>query len=102
MIADRDKYRAFLEERASGAEALVSQIGRPWLRKLVDETRKRIEERQLTRYREHLALPEGPEGSWWYYAGTDRTCEMLERVGYTVVDTDAGCDPKSPIIHFTR
>lgn len=38
----------------------------------------------------------------WHDAGTERTCEMLERIGYRIVDRDVGTIPRDPIIHFTK
>jgi hypothetical protein len=102
MVADYAKYRRFIAERPSVAPALTSQIGRRWLKWLLVRTAHRVEDRQLEPYRRHIDAPEGPEGSWWYDAGTDRTVEMLERLGYSIVEADVGIDPRSPIIHFVR
>jgi Methyltransferase domain len=102
MVADYAKYRRFIAERPSVAPALTSQIGRPWLRRAVERVTNHVEDRQLEKYRRHIELPEGPEGSWWYDAGTERTVAMLERVGYRVLDPDVEVDPRSPIVHFVR
>ena len=102
MVADYAKYARFIEEHASVAPALESQIGRRWLRKLISRVARQVEDRQLEKYRAHIEEPEGPEGSWWYDAGTERTAEMLTRLGYRVVEADVGADPRSPIIHFVR
>ncbi len=102
MVADYEKYRRFIEERPSVAPALVSQIGRPWLRRLISRVASQVEERQLDKYRAHIAAPEGPDGSWWYDAGTSRTVAMLKDIGYRVIEPDVGVDPRSPIVHFVR
>lgn len=101
MVADYAKYRRFITERRSVAPELTSRIGRRWLRALVERVVRRVEDRHLEPYRRHIEAPEGPAGSWWYDAGTERTAAMLERLGYRVVDSDVGIDPRSPIIHFT-
>jgi hypothetical protein len=43
---------------------------------------------------------EGP--GKWYAAGGARTCEMLQSVGYEIVDPDVGTNLRDPIIHFRR
>jgi hypothetical protein len=102
MVADYEKYRRFISERPSVAPALTSQVGRPWLHRLLARVARQIEDRELERYRRHIDLPEGPEGSWWYDAGMERTVAMLEGIGFRVVEADVGVDPRSPIVHFVR
>jgi Methyltransferase domain len=102
MVADYAKYKRFIAARPSVSPALTSQVGRPWLRRLLQSLIDHVELRELDRYRRHIELPEGPEGSWWYDAGTERTAAMLEGTGYRVVELDVGIDPRSPIIHFVR
>ena len=100
MVADFGKYRRFLDSPKSVADALVAEIGRPWVRRLVERVARHVEARRLERYRRHIELPQGPAGSWWYDAGAERTAEMLEALGYLVLETDVAVDPRSPIIHF--
>ena len=38
----------------------------------------------------------------WYHAGIERTCSMLENVGYQIIDPDVGTCLRDPIIHFTK
>jgi hypothetical protein len=102
MVADYAKFRRFLEERPSVAPELTSQIGRRPLRRLLERVAGQVEDHQLQRFRDHIAAPEGPGGSWWYDAGTARMSEMLERHGYRVVDAGIFADPRSPILHFVR
>lgn len=104
MVADLDKYRAFVDDRhrRSVAWPFVRLFGRNLYRRVLERQAREIDDRQAARYESFLALPEGPEGNWWYHAGTRRTCEMLEGVGYRVVDPDVGADPRSPIVHFVK
>jgi hypothetical protein len=102
MLADFAKYRHFVDERRSVAPALVGQIGRRWLRVLLERVSRQVEDANLERHRRHIEQPEGPGGNWWYDAGTERTATMLEKLGYRVVDPDVGVDPRSPIVHFVR
>jgi hypothetical protein len=43
-----------------------------------------------------------PAPGRWYNAGTERTCAMLEKHGFKVVDKDVGTLPRDPIIHFVK
>jgi hypothetical protein len=38
----------------------------------------------------------------WYDAGIDRTCTMLEKLGYTIIDQDTGVSHRDPVIHFAK
>lgn len=38
----------------------------------------------------------------WHDAGTERTCRMLEKIGYKIIDSDVGTIPRDPIIHFIK
>jgi phospholipid N-methyltransferase len=38
----------------------------------------------------------------WCHAGIERTCAMLEKTGYRILDPDVGTVPRDPIIHFTK
>jgi len=43
-----------------------------------------------------------PSPGRWFNAGIARTCEMLESVGYQVVDRDVGTNIRDPIIYFRK
>lgn len=43
-----------------------------------------------------------PKSGRWYHAGIERTCSMLQEVGYQVVDSDVGTCLRDPIIHFIK
>jgi hypothetical protein len=104
MVADFDKYRAFVDarHRRSVAWPFVRLFGSRVYRRLLERQATEIDDRQAAKYERHIALPEGPEGSWWYAAGTQRTRDMLESIGYRIVDADVGADPRSPIVHFMK
>ncbi len=42
------------------------------------------------------------QGGRWYHAGIERTCAMLESVGYRILDPDVGTCLRDPIIHFVK
>lgn len=43
-----------------------------------------------------------PKAGRWYHAGVDRTCSMLQEVGYIIIDPDVGTCLRDPIIHFMK
>jgi len=43
-----------------------------------------------------------PRPGRWYNAGTARTCEMLESLGYRVVNQDMQVNHRDPVIHFVK
>jgi len=38
----------------------------------------------------------------WYHAGIDRTCEMLCKFNYDIVEADVNANIRDPIIHFIK
>ncbi len=104
MVADFAKYRAFVDDRhrRSVAWPFVRLFGNRLYRRLLERQAREVYDRLAAKYESFLALPQGPTGNWWYDAGQERTCEMLERVGYRIVDGDVGADPRSPIVHFVK
>ncbi len=46
--------------------------------------------------------PFGEQKGRWHDAGIDRTCEMLEEVGYEIIEKDVGTIPRDPIIYFIK
>ena len=43
-----------------------------------------------------------PAPGRWYHAGVDRTCEMLGRLSYRIIQPDMGVNHRDPVIHFTK
>lgn len=43
-----------------------------------------------------------PRPGRWYHAGIERTCSMLKRFGYHIIDPDVGTCHRDPIIHFIK
>jgi hypothetical protein len=43
-----------------------------------------------------------PRPGRWYDAGIERTCAMLESVGYQVIDPDVGVNHRDPVIYFIK
>jgi hypothetical protein len=49
-----------------------------------------------------LQIPDESMPGRWFDAGIDKTCSMLEEVGYKVIDSDVGTVHRDPIIHFMK
>jgi hypothetical protein len=43
-----------------------------------------------------------PSPGRWYNSGIERTAEMLESCGYTILDKDIGTNLRDPILHFMK
>ena len=43
-----------------------------------------------------------PSPGRWYHAGTDRTCAMLTKLSYRVIQPDMNLNYRDPVIHFTK
>jgi hypothetical protein len=101
MVADYEKYN-----RA------VSSVDRlsPWSRLLPGRRRYAPARAVLRGLEKFVEAPQPvspdvddvPRPGRWYDAGIDRTCELLESVGYTVLDRDMGVSHRDPVIHFQR
>jgi hypothetical protein len=99
LIADKEKYKRLVdqEERFDIWQGLA-----PKRRKLMPVRKifETISFLSKPAFRKHDDFAEGK--GRWHDAGLGRTCEMLETVGYKIVDRDVGTIPRDPIIHFIR
>jgi hypothetical protein len=50
----------------------------------------------------HADGDDDPLARRWYHAGIERTCTMLEKSGYQIIDPDVGTLNRDPIIHFVK
>jgi hypothetical protein len=96
MVGDFEKYNQALGalDRLSVYRALPK----------IAETALKAARRLLGSGPTLKAIPagDGPDPNLWYHASVERTCAMLERLGYRVVQSDVGLCARDPIIHFTR
>ncbi|MFH0909272.1 MAG: class I SAM-dependent methyltransferase [bacterium] len=101
MVADYRKYNAAMEDAAKlniYVRAFPNRsILRP-IRKIVGAFAAR-KARQLIK---PLDEKPAPSPGRWFDAGIERTCEMLEKTGYRIVDADTGVNVRDPVIHFVR
>jgi hypothetical protein len=96
MIADYEKYNAAYANLSiwNALDKAVPPQGKPLVAQL----------KQMMDKVHHISLGEDdvPSPGRWYHAGTRRTCEMLQEVGYEIVDPDVGTNLRDPIIHFRK
>lgn len=101
MVADYAKYNA-------SVRALDTLS--PWTRCL-PRRRKNLPARAFLRALRAFDNPpvplqrdsgEAPSPGRWYDAGTDRTCSMLQDVGFEILDRDMGVSHRDPVIHFIK
>jgi hypothetical protein len=99
MIADYSKYNNAVSNLATYSiyERIVPQ--RVAFRFLF-----RLFEIVFGRIRKPLAADttDAPTPGRWYDAGVERTCSLLERVGYKIIDPDVGVNHRDPVIHFFK
>lgn len=100
MVADKKKYADFLEKTA---EYDVWRNLSPKSKKLAPVKYVFDAFSKIARPTHFLTLDVFNEGQGhWHDAGTERTCEMLEEIGYKVISSDVGTLPRDPIIHFIK
>jgi hypothetical protein len=78
MIADYDKYKSAIINLAN-----ITQEEKNHLFKCLDQINE-------------------PYSGRWHNVGIEKTCSMLEDVGYQVIDPDVGTCLRDPIIHFMK
>jgi hypothetical protein len=99
MVADYDKFNASMRQMDRLSASRVTEIRRRlrvlrtlW-RTMGGDVAQPLKDKS-----EDLAHYPGR----WYHAGIDRTCSMLEQLGYTVVSPDIGVNFRDPVIQFRR
>ncbi|MEW2633708.1 class I SAM-dependent methyltransferase [Streptomyces sp. NPDC048389] len=107
MVADYAKYNSFVENLpqfdvtrtllAKNSGQLKQRLVDVYLLPLQTRARNRAPWRPLNLSEDDVARP-----GRWYNAGGTRTCELLEKLGYEVLDPDMELDYRSPVIHFRK
>ena len=99
LVADKAKYGRFV---ANERQFDIWQGLAPKQRKLtpVRKVFEAISSVKRPAFRKHDDFAEG-QGQW-HDAGVERTCEMLEKLGYKIIEGDVGTIPRDPIIHFVK
>jgi len=99
LVADKDKFQALVDSdlRNNIWKRLAPRRRQMWpVRKVFDAIS--FISRPAFRRTEVFT---GEQGTW-YDAGTDRTCMMLESIGYQIVDPDVETISRDPVIHFVK
>jgi hypothetical protein len=99
LVADKGKYERFVRAEKqfdiwSGLAPKRKQLAPI---RMVFEAISKIKKPAFDKHNDFY----GGQGTW-HDAGIERTCEMLERVGYRVLDPDVSTIPRDPIIHFVK
>ncbi|GGT30204.1 hypothetical protein GCM10010271_37810 [Streptomyces kurssanovii] len=107
MVADYVKYNSFVENqsRFDVTRTLLAKSSGQLKQRLVEAYMLPLQAR--ARYRATWCLQDLSEDDVarpgrWYNAGGARTCELLEKLGYEVLDPDMELDYRSPMIHFRK
>jgi hypothetical protein len=96
LVADYEKFNRTMDnfERFSILRPF------PWPVRMLAAAYRRLKPHPFTRL--PLDGDDRPSPGRWYNAGTERTCEMLEQLGYTVVEPDMQVNHRDPVIHFVK
>lgn len=100
LVADKRKYNEYVAnaERFDIWQGLAPQRKSMTPVKIVFETLSKATKPNFVKID---PFANGEQGQW-YDAGAERTAEMLELVGYKVLDSDVGTVPRDPILHFVK
>ena len=107
LVADYGKYNAAIGDEMPRLN-ILDLVARRMAPKnpLLRWTFRRIIDKIRTAYVPGHPLDvnedEIPRPSRFFHAGVDRTCEMLQGLGYEVLDPDIGASLRDPIIHFQK
>lgn len=99
MVADYDKYNHALSnlDRLS-IWAMMPKERKYWLLK---QALKLFMKRERIAFKDKIE-DQVPRPGRWYHSGIERTCTMLEKTGFQVLDPDVGTCLRDPIIHFMK
>lgn len=107
MVADYTKFNNFVrnESQFDVTRTLLAKNSGKLKRRMVDAYLSPLQKHARKRAGWHLMdLSEDAVArpGRWYDAGGARTCDLLEKLGYEVLDPDMELDYRSPVIHFRR
>lgn len=102
MIADYDKFNNLIENNEKYS---IISILRPknkikrWIWNLQWKITNKYDLPTKRYYKDEDSVPKPGR---WYHAGLDKTCEMLEKIGYKIIEKDIGVIYRDPIIHIIK
>ena len=97
MVADYDK----LNRAMQNMERLSLFRGLPVGLRQAAEFYRRLRPRTALKAK-NPDPNDDPSPGRWYHAGVDRTCEMLQRLSYRIIQPDMEVNHRDPVIHFTK
>lgn len=103
MIADYDKYNMAISNIANYSiwNALLPRYGRfiplRWLFNRIAKMEAHRKQRPISADKDQEPRPRR-----WFHSGIERTCSMLQGIGYEIVDPDVGTILRDPMIHFRK
>ena len=99
MVADYDKYNRALDNPNQYSINIRAAPRRlRWLLKLYVLGQRWRHPTQ----RRNKSEGDHTEPGRWYHAGVSQTCEMLQSIGYKIIDPDVGYNLRDPVIHFIK
>lgn len=102
LVADYEKYNRLVSELEKYSVWIqAAPVGRRYapIRKILKTVIAKMDKRPLPLMPD---VDDDPSPGRWYHAGTDRTCEMLTKHGYQILDKDVGTVMRDPIIYFVK
>ncbi len=101
LVADYEKYNRVVEDWKNNS---IWSAAAPRGRRFAP-ARKLLEWFMRLDHKFSRQLPDAndkPSPGRWYHAGISRTCEMLRKFGYEIIDQDVETLLRDPIIHFCK
>lgn len=112
LVADYEKYNLALEQtnKLSVINAAIDNFALKWsvpfLKQISRLFWKYIKVRSNQKFPAGTTLKmdedNAPTPGRWYHAGLERTCQMLQDIGYRIIDPDVGVVYRDPVIHFAK
>ena len=101
MIADYNKYNSAVSNTELDLWKTLMPNGRRY-RPLTFLFTKMLERKNPVPIILKTDGHDDPVPGRWYDAGIERTCNMLQEIGYEIADPDVGTNLRDPIIHFVK
>lgn len=99
MNADYDKYNACIDNIETLSYWRLFPRKLRWIEKIYSKFSPSMNNlTKLNKNEDNSSIYPGR----WYHHGIENTCEMLENLGYKVLDPDMQVNHRDPVVHFTK
>lgn len=100
MVADYDKYNEAIRRHSEWSilNAIPSRSGK--FLAYLSRTYRKYRKRPV--FLANKNEDDNPRPGRWYHAGTDSTCEMLQKLSYKVIERDMNVNLRDPVIHVVK